>query len=57
MFAPDDEFINALARIARSTPVIPLIDDGNTKLQPIHVGDVAAAVDVYLHDAAARASR
>jgi NADH dehydrogenase len=53
MFAPDDEFLNALARIARSTPVIPLIGGGGTKLQPIHASDVAAAVDVCLHDATA----
>ena len=52
MFAQDDQFLSALARIARSTPVIPLIGGGKAKLQPIHVSDVAAAVDVCLHDAA-----
>ena len=48
MFATDDAFLNTLMRITRLTPVIPLIG-GNTKLQPIHVSDVAAAVEVCLH--------
>ena len=51
MFAADDAFLNALARISQLSPVIPLIG-GNTKLQPIHVSDVAAAVTGCLHDPA-----
>lgn len=34
----------ALARILRSAPVIPLIGGGRTRLQPVHVDDVATAV-------------
>ncbi|MEX2407771.1 MAG: complex I NDUFA9 subunit family protein [Rhodovibrionaceae bacterium] len=33
----------ALAGILRRTPVIPLIGGGRTRLQPVHVDDVAAA--------------
>jgi uncharacterized protein YbjT (DUF2867 family) len=43
MFGPDDAFLNVLAKIIRSTPVIPLIGGGRTRLQPIHVRDVAEA--------------
>jgi uncharacterized protein YbjT (DUF2867 family) len=51
MFAPEDAFLNALASITRSMPIIPLIG-GDTRLQPIHVSDVAAAVAVCLQDPA-----
>lgn len=34
----------ALAGILRSAPVIPLIGGGRTRLQPVHVDDVATAV-------------
>ena len=43
MFGPDDAFLNALAKIIRLTPVIPLIGGGRTRLQPIDVRDVAEA--------------
>ena len=43
MFGPDDAFLNVLAKIIRLTPVIPLIGGGRTRLQPIHVRDVAEA--------------
>lgn len=44
VFAPDDRFINALAEIARVSPVIPLFGEGETRLQPVYRGDVAEAV-------------
>ena len=44
MFGADDAFLNLLARIGRSTPVIPLIAGGRTRLQPVLVDDVAEAV-------------
>jgi uncharacterized protein YbjT (DUF2867 family) len=50
MFGPDDAFLNALAGIVRSTPVIPLIGGGRTLMQPIHVLDVAEAVSKCLDD-------
>ena len=43
MFAPDDHFVNAIARIARFTPVLPLFGSGRTRLQPVFVDDVANA--------------
>jgi uncharacterized protein YbjT (DUF2867 family) len=50
MFGPDDAFLNVLAKIVRSTPVVPLVGGGRTRLQPIHVRDVAEAVRRSLQD-------
>jgi uncharacterized protein YbjT (DUF2867 family) len=49
IFGPGDGFVNALADVVRSFPVIPVVGDGQTKFQPVSVNDVAnayvAAVD------------
>lgn len=44
LFGRGDAFLGALASVAR-LPVIPLFGDGRTRLQPVHVDDVAAAVE------------
>jgi len=44
MFGPEDEFFNRFAAIARLSPALPLIGGGQTKFQPVFVGDVAAAI-------------
>ena len=44
LFGPEDAFFNSLARILRLSPVFPLFGDGGTRLQPVYVADVAAAV-------------
>ncbi|WP_438276908.1 complex I NDUFA9 subunit family protein [Nitrobacter sp.] len=43
MFGSEDQFANRFAALARMSPVLPLIG-GTTKLQPVYVDDVAAAV-------------
>jgi NADH dehydrogenase len=43
VFGPEDLFTNRFAALARMSPVVPLIG-GETKMQPVYVGDVAAAV-------------
>jgi NADH dehydrogenase len=43
MFGPEDQFTNRFATLARALPVLPLIA-GDTRLQPIFVGDVALAL-------------
>jgi NADH dehydrogenase len=43
IFGPSDKFLNTLAAIAKVSPVLPLFGNGNTKLQPVYVGDVAKA--------------
>ncbi len=44
LFGPGDAFFNSLARIARVTPALPLFGNGQTRLQPVYVDDVAKAV-------------
>jgi uncharacterized protein YbjT (DUF2867 family) len=44
VFGPEDQFTNRFAALARISPVLPLIGGGVTKMQPVYVGDVAAAV-------------
>ncbi|WP_018170130.1 complex I NDUFA9 subunit family protein [Thioalkalivibrio sp. ALMg9] len=43
LFGPHDAFLRNLAGLAR-LPVIPLFGRGETRLQPVHVADVARAV-------------
>jgi len=43
LFGPSDKFLNTLARITDYSPVLPLFGRGETKLQPVFVGDVAEA--------------
>ncbi|RRI01112.1 complex I NDUFA9 subunit family protein [Mesorhizobium tamadayense] len=43
-FGPEDSFFNRFANMARYSPVLPLIGGGQTKFQPVYVGDVAEAV-------------
>ncbi len=44
VFGPEDSFFNRFAAIARISPVMPLIGGGQTRFQPVFVGDVAAAI-------------
>ncbi len=44
IFGPDDDFFNRFATIARVSPALPLISGGETRLQPVFVGDVAEAI-------------
>jgi uncharacterized protein YbjT (DUF2867 family) len=42
VFGGDDHFFSRFANMIRSSPVLPLIGGGTTKLQPVFVGDVSA---------------
>ncbi|MCC2111556.1 MAG: complex I NDUFA9 subunit family protein [Hyphomicrobiales bacterium] len=44
VFGPEDDFFNRFAELARLSPVLPLIGGGETRFQPVFVGDVAEAV-------------
>ena len=44
LFGPGDKFLSALIAMVRRAPVLPLFGAGDTKLQPVHVGDIAKAV-------------
>jgi NADH dehydrogenase len=41
---PEDSFFNRFAALARILPALPLIGGGETRFQPVYVGDVAQAV-------------
>jgi uncharacterized protein YbjT (DUF2867 family) len=44
VFGPEDQFTNRFATLARALPLLPLIGGGETRLQPVFVGDVATAI-------------
>jgi uncharacterized protein YbjT (DUF2867 family) len=43
IFGPGDGFINQLASLVRKAPVLPIVGDGSSKFQPVHVTEVAEA--------------
>ena len=44
VFGPEDDFLNRFAEMSRFSPFLPLIGGGETKFQPVFVGDLAEAV-------------
>ncbi len=50
IFGPDDGFFNRFAQLSGLTPFLPLFGGGETKFQPVYVGDVAQAVANALAD-------
>ena len=50
VFGPEDQFFNRLAAMAMISPVLPVIG-GDTRFQPVYVGDVAEAVVHCIDDA------
>ena len=44
VFGPEDNLFNKFATMARFSPILPLIGGGETKFQPVFVGDVAEAL-------------
>jgi len=48
MFASDDAFLTTILRLLRSMPAYPIFGDGKTRLQPVYVNDVAAAITQIL---------
>lgn len=44
VFGPEDDFFNRFADMAKIAPVLPLIGGGDTKFQPVYVGDVAEVI-------------
>jgi NADH dehydrogenase len=52
VFGPEDQFFNRFAAIAMISPVVPVIGGGQTRFQPVYVGDVADAVLKCLEDPA-----
>jgi uncharacterized protein YbjT (DUF2867 family) len=54
IFGPEDDFFNKFANLARFLPALPLIGGGNTKFQPVFVGDVAQAILTCIEQPATR---
>ena len=48
VFGPEDVLFNRLAKIASMAPFMPVVGSGRAKVQPVFVGDVAAAAVVVL---------
>jgi len=48
VFGPEDKFFNRFAGMALMSPVLPLIGGGDTKFQPVYVGDVADGIMAVL---------
>jgi NADH dehydrogenase len=57
LFGPEDDFFNRFAGMARMLRAVPLIGGGQTKFQPVYVGDVAAAIEKSVVDPAAARGR
>ncbi len=51
VFGPDDAFLTTLARLVWILPVCPMFGRGRTRLQPVHVEDVAEAIARILEGA------
>src|SRR5262249_43539158 len=49
---PEDDFFNRFASLAMMSPFVPLIGGGETRFQPVYVGDVASAAVRVLDDPA-----
>lgn len=52
IFGPQDDFFNRFAGLMRFAPMLPLVGGGETKFQPVYVGDVADAIVKALTDPA-----
>jgi NADH dehydrogenase len=50
LFGPEDDFFNRFAALARMSPALPLIGGGETRFQPVFVGDVASCIARALVD-------
>lgn len=48
VFGPEDQLFNRFAALAGYSPFLPLIGGGRAKLQPVYVGNVAAAIAAAL---------
>jgi uncharacterized protein YbjT (DUF2867 family) len=50
IFGPGDQFVNLIARIIKSAPVIPIIGPGESRIQPISVSNVASCFALAVGD-------
>lgn len=50
VFGRGDNFLNQFARMAKISPILPLIGGGATKFQPVHVDDLVEAICKVITD-------
>lgn len=50
MIGIEDRFYSAIATLGKALPFVPLVDGGQTKIQPVYVRDVADAMMQALKD-------
>jgi NADH dehydrogenase len=53
VFGPEDDFFNRFGAMAAISPALPLIGGGETRFQPVYVGDVGSAIVASLAQEAA----
>jgi len=56
MFGPDDAFLTTLVTLLKRLPAYPMFGRGTTRLQPVHVEDVAEAIAHALQPSAQQAA-
>jgi NADH dehydrogenase len=44
VFGPEDDFFNRFGSMAQLSPILPLVGGGQTRFQPVFVGNVAEAI-------------
>lgn len=54
MFGPGDSFLHTLDTLSRFLPALPAFGSGRTRLQPVFVDDVAAAIARIVEDSSTR---
>ncbi|TFY83552.1 hypothetical protein EWM64_g462 [Hericium alpestre] len=46
LFGPGDEFFGRFAKLAQFLPFLPVFGDGQTRFQPLYVGDIARLIEI-----------
>ena len=50
-FGTGDQFFNQIAALVKLLPIVPVVGDGKTLFQPIHVDDIARCIsEAYMQD-------
>jgi uncharacterized protein YbjT (DUF2867 family) len=51
VFGPEDQFFNRYARMACLLPIVPILGSGDTRFQPVYVGDIAKLIHILTYQA------
>ncbi|KJA25843.1 hypothetical protein HYPSUDRAFT_37330 [Hypholoma sublateritium FD-334 SS-4] len=50
VFGPEDDFFNRFAKLARVMPFLPVFGGGQSRFQPVYVGDLARLIELISRD-------